>query len=96
MEKFKTGLINAIFFIAGDLAYSVFSIGHQRDSATFFGVIIAILLFFILHKLDMLLADKTKKQILNEKKYTNWILFSVLGAGLAFTSNGSILLRWIS
>ncbi|MBI2743733.1 MAG: hypothetical protein HYX48_07450 [Chlamydiales bacterium] len=98
MEKFKAGLINAGFFIAGDLTYSLVDIGHKNDSVIYFGTVLVLLLFFVLHKLDVLIEGKSgvKKAVSQQKKYTNWILCLILGSGFAFTSNGSTLLRWIS
>jgi hypothetical protein len=95
MKKFKTGLVNALFFIIGDLAYSVFSTGKETSPLVFLGIVTIILLMIALHKMDVLMDSQSPKQILKEKKFTNWILCTVLGSGFAFTSHGSILLRWI-
>lgn len=97
MKKIVSGLINAVFFIGGDVAYSLFAFGHEDNPIVFFGVVIIVLLFFVIHKIDCLSSkeSKDKKTTLRGKKYTNWILSAVLGASFAFFSNGSTLLRWI-
>jgi hypothetical protein len=96
MEKVKQGLINAAFFVGGDIAYSLFSF-QKRNPPIFFGIVIVALLFFALHKIDKLIDEKhSKKDASQEKNYTNWMLSAFIGAGLAFSCNGSILLRWIS
>jgi hypothetical protein len=97
MNKFKSGLINTVFFIGGDLAYSLFTFGRVIHIYTFLGSLIIILLFFTLHKLDRLLSIGSKKGTAaqKEEKYTNWLLSAMIGATFAFSSNGSILLRWL-
>ena len=95
MKTIMPRLFNVGFFIGGDAIYGLFAFGHERSAAVFFGMTIVILLFFALHKLDKLFEDSpSKKLAVTEKRYTEWLLSVFLGAGFAFASNGSTLLRW--
>jgi hypothetical protein len=96
MNKFFAGLVCAAFFVLGDVAYALFQVQSGNTPEFFFGVIIAVLLFFVLHKLDRLLSEDRNRRIASiERTYTNWLVSAILGACFAFSSNGSILLRWI-
>ena len=96
MNKFFAGLVCAVFFVLGDVAYALFQVQKGNAPEIFFGVIISILLLFVLHKLDRLLSDDRNRRIaLRERTYTNWLVSAILGACFAFSSNGSVLLRWI-
>jgi hypothetical protein len=97
MNRLKSGCINGCFFIAGDVAYSLFFFGREHDPCLFFGSVVVVLLFFILDKLDSLFSEQSNKEKqIRGKKHTNWMLSATLGAFFAFSSNGSMLLRWIS
>ena len=97
MKPIVSRLISVGFFIGGDLAYGLLTFGRERSPAIFFGMTLTVLLFFVLHKLDKLFEGSvaSKKSVFKEKRYTGWLLSAFLGAGLAFASNGSTLLRWV-
>lgn len=96
--KIVSRLLDVAFFVGGDLIYGLFSFGHERSTAGFFGTTIVVLLFFVLHKLDKVFQEQapSKKLASKQKRYTGWLLSAILGAGFAFASNGSTLLRWIN